>query len=194
MSNEKSRRSNEGHGFGLSIAALPNAEQWMDTFKQQFQLTLDLADAALAGAERMRGAQLEATREFQAQNRRSAEAIAGVKDMPGLLAVQSALASAQWQGAMRYLPGLAEIMQQANVDCARILESRCTRLGENWKQAAAAGAPQQTGGDLSGVWKSAFDAARVSSETMMRALTGQAPWLQKPDRDESPKARAPKAA
>ena len=188
MSNEKTRRSTERHGLGFGIAAVPTAEQWMDTLKQQFRLALDLTDAVLAGVERMRSAQLEATREFQAQHRRSVEAIAGVKDMPGLLAVQSALASAQWQGAMRYVSAMAEITQHANLDCARILESRCTRFGENWKQAAASGVPQHASGDLSALWQPVFDAARVSSETMMKAFTGQAPWLQKPERDEKAKA------
>lgn len=190
MSNEKTRRSNERQGLGFAIAAMPTAEKWMDAFKQQYQLALDLTDAVLAGVERMRSAQLEATREVQAQHRRSVEAIAGVKDMPGLLAVQSALASAQWQGAMRCLAGMAEVTQQTNLDCARILESGCTRVGRDWKQAVAAGAPQQTGGDLSAAWKSAFDAARVSSETMLQALTGQAPWPRKSDRGAPPKAKA----
>jgi hypothetical protein len=190
MNTEKSRRPTERREFGLSMAAAPSAEQWTQAFKQQIQLALDMGEAAFAGMERVRAAQLEIAREVQAQGRRCAEAITEVKDMHGLLAAQSALASAQWQGVMRYFFGMAEITQQTNLDCARILQSRCALLGENWKPGTAAGAAQFAGGDLSAAWKSAFDAARASSETMMRSLTGPASWLQSPERDASVKTKA----
>lgn len=190
MSNEESHRSIKRQGLGLGIAGTPAAEEWVDMFKQQLRLALDLSDATLAGVERVCAAQLEAAREAHAQGRGGAEAIAEVKDMRGLLAVQSALASTQWQRVGRFLSGMAEIAQQTNLDCARILASHCTRLGGNWKPASAVGAAQLTSGDLFPVWKSVFDAAQVSSDTMMRALTGQAPWLQNSKREAPLKAKA----
>jgi hypothetical protein len=142
----------------------------------------------LAGAERLQAAQLEAAHEIQAQNRKSADALAGITDMRALMSAQGALASTQWQAAMRRLSGMAEIVQKTNVDCARILESRCLRLGENWKDVAAA--PQYAPGDMPAAWKSALEAARMSGETMMRALTGQANWLQTTEQSEAHKAKA----
>ena len=172
MSSEKAHRSNETDLFGWKLRALPDAGRWVDAFIQQYQLALDLADAMLAGVERIQSAQLEAAREIQAQNRKSADALAGVRDPRALMTAQGALASAQWQAAMRQLSAMAEIVQKTNLDCARVLEARCVHIGESWKDAAAI--PQFGAVDMPAAWKSALDAARASSETMMRALTGQA--------------------
>jgi len=189
MNSEKARRSSEKNMFGWKFPAMPDAGKWAGAFRQQYELALDLADAMLAGAERLQAAQLEAAHEIQAQNRKSADALAGITDMRGLMSAQGALASTQWQAAMRRLSGMAEIVQKTNADCARILESRCLRLGENWKDVAAA--PQYAPGDMPAAWKSALEAARMSGETMMRALTGQANWLQTTtEQSEAHKAKA----
>ena len=188
MSSEKAHRSNETDLFGWKLRALPDAGRWVDAFIQQYQLALDLADAMLAGVERIQSAQLEAAREIQAQNRKSAAALTGVDDMRALMAAQGALASTQWQAAMRQLSGMAEIVQKTNVDCARILESRCLRLGENWKDVAAV--PHYTPGEMPAAWKSAMEAARMSADAMMRALTGQANWLQTTEQREAQRTKA----
>jgi hypothetical protein len=188
MNTEKTRRSIEQNMFGWKFPTMPDAGKLGEAFKQQYELALDLADAMLAGAERLQSAQLEAAREIQAQNRKGADALAGVSDLRALMAAQGTLASTQWQAAMRQLSGMAEIVQKTNLDCARILESRCLRIGENWKDVAAA--PQFAAGEMPAPWKSAFEAARVSGETMMRALTGQANWLQSMEHSEAHKAKA----
>lgn len=188
MNSVKARRSIEKNVFGWKIPAMADAGRWADAFRQQYELALDLADAMLAGAERLQSAQLEAAREIQTQNRKSADALAGVSDLRALMSAQGALASTQWQAAMRQLSGMAEIVQKTNVDCARILQSRCLRLGENWKDVAAA--PQYTASEMPAAWKSALEAARMSGETMMRALTGQANWLQTTEQSEAHRAKA----
>ena len=188
MNREKARRSNEKNMFGWKFPAMPDSGKWADAYRQQYELALDLADAMLAGAERLQAAQLAAAREIQAQNRKSADALAGVTDLRALLAAQGTLAGTQWQAAMRRLSGMAEIVQKTNVDCARILESRCLRLGENWKHVAAA--PQYATGEMPAAWKSALEAARMSGEAMMRALTGQANWLQTTAQSEAQRAKA----
>ena len=170
----KGRRANEKNMFAWKFRTMPDAGKWANAFMQQYELALDLTDAMLGGVECLQRAQLEAAREIQAQNRKSAQALAGVSDARALIAAQGALASAQWQTAMRQLSGMAEIVQKTNLDCARILEARCVHLAENWKEVAAA--PQITPGEMPAAWKSAMDAARASGETMMRALTGQASW------------------
>ena len=185
MNSEKARRSNEKNMFGWKFPAMPDSGKWADAYRQQYELALDLADAMLAGAERLQAAQLAAAREIQAQNRKSADALAGVTDLRALLAAQGTLAGTQWQAAMRRLSGMAEIVQKTNIDCARILESRGLRLGENWKGVAAV-----PPGEMPAAWNSALEAARVSGETMMRALTGQANWLQTTERSEAHKAKA----
>lgn len=167
---------------------MPDAGKWADAFRQQYELALDLADAMLAGAERLQSAQLEAAREIQAQNRKSADALAGVTDPRALMSAQGALASTQWQAAMRQVSGMAEIVQKTNMECARIVQSRWLQLGENWKDVAAA--PPYTPAEMPVAWKSAMEAARVSGETMMRALTGQANWLQTTEHGEGHKAKA----
>ena len=171
MSSEKARRPNEKNPFGWKFPAVPDAGKWAQAYSQQYELALDLADAMLAGAERLQTAQLEAAREIQAQNRKTAGALAGVTDLRALIAAQAALASTQWQAAMRQWSGMAEIVQKTNVDCAHILESRSQRLGENWKDMAVAA--RYAPGEMPEAWKSALEAARMSGETMMRALTGQ---------------------
>jgi len=188
MSSEKARRSSEKDIFGWRLRTLPDAGRWVDAFIQQYQLALDLADAMLAGVERIQSAQLEAAREFQAQNRRSADALAGVRDPQALMTAQGALASSQWQAAMRQLSAMAEIVQKTNLDCARVLEARCVHIGESWKDAAAI--PQFGAVGMPAAWKSAFDAVRASSETMMRAFTGQGAWAQAAGRSEPHKVKA----
>jgi hypothetical protein len=188
MSNEKARRSNEKNTFGWKSPAMPDGGKWAEAFRQQYELALDLADAMLAGAERLQAAQLEAAREIQAQNRKSADALVGVTDLRALMAAQGALVSTQWQAAMRQLSGMAEIVQKTNGDCAHILESRGLRLGENWKGVAAA--PRYAPGEMPAAWNAALEAARVSGETMMRALTGQANWLQTTVQSEAHKSKA----
>jgi len=189
MNSQKSRRSSERILPGWGPATMPNAEQWADAVKQQFQLALDMCDALLAGVERMQSAQLEAAREIQAQNRRSAEALAGVGDARAILSAQGALAGARWQVAMRQFSTMGEIVQKTHLDCARILQERWVRLGEDWKVAAAA-PRQQGGGDLPAVWKPVLDAIRLSSETMMRTLALQAPWPYAAESEEPHKAKA----
>ena len=188
MHSEKSRRSNEKKMIGWKFPATADASKWVDAFRQQYELALDLADAMLAGAERLQGAQLQAAREIQTQNRNSADALTGVSDMRALLAAQGALASSQWQAAMRQLSGMAEIVQKTNLDCVRILEARCPRLGENWKELAVT--PGFGAGEMPAAWKSALDAARASGETMMRARSGQATWGQTAEQYEAQKAKA----
>ena len=188
MHSEQARRSNEKTMVAWKFAAMPDAGKWADAFRQQYELALDLADAMLAGAERLQSAQLEAAREIQAQNRKAADDLAGVTDPRALMAAQGALASTQWQAVMRELSGMAEIVQKTHADCARILESRSLRLGANWKNVAAA--PRYAPWEMPAAWKSALEAARVSGETMMRALTGQASWLPTTEQSDAHKAKA----
>jgi len=185
---EKAGRSSKSGRFEWNFPAMPDAGKWADVCRQQYELALDLADAVLVGAERLQQAQLEAARDIQAQNRKSADALAGVADPRALMTAQAALASTRWQAAMRQWSGMGEIVQKTNADCVRILELRCMQLGENWKSAASA--PQCAAGGIPDAWKSVMETALKSSESMMRALTAQPNGLQATMQSEGKKAKA----
>jgi hypothetical protein len=188
MNSEKNGRTAENTSLGWKVPVLPDATRWMEAYRKQFQLALELGDALLQGVERMQGAQLQAAREIQAQNRKSADALAGAADVRELMSAQSALTSVQWQAAMRQLSGMAEIVQKTNLDCMQVLQSRCMSLGDNWKEAAATPAFGAAG--MPGSWQSAMDAARASGEAMMKMLTGQAASPQSAARTGLQKAKA----
>jgi hypothetical protein len=95
------------------------AEQWFKIYRSGFDTVLAVSNAALAGAERMQMAQLEADVESQTCNRTAALGVADCRDMSGLLALQSNLASAYLESSMRYWTTLAQLAQ-SNAEIARL--------------------------------------------------------------------------
>jgi hypothetical protein len=144
------------------------AEQWFKIYRSGFDTVLAVSNAALAGAERMQMAQLEADVESQTCNRTAALGVADCRDMSGLLALQSNLASAYLESSMRYWTTLAQLAQQTNAEIARLLTARCEEWGSAMQGTlpAAAGTPES----MRQPFVIAFEAARASQEAMMKSI------------------------
>ena len=149
-------------------------EQWFKAYRAGFDILLAVSNAALAGAERMRMAQLEADVETQTRNRTAAIEVGQCRDVQGLVALQSNLATAYMESAMRYGNTFAQLAQQTNAEIAKLLTARY----EEWNRFVssalpAGGAP----GAAQQPFAMALEAARASQEAMMKSfssIAGQA--------------------
>jgi hypothetical protein len=143
-------------------------EQWFKACRTGFDTWLSLSNAALAGVERMQMAQLEADVETQTRNRTAALGTADCRDMSGLLALQSNLATAYMESSMRYWSTLTQLAQQTNAEIAKLITARCEEWGHTMQGAlpATEGAPQA----MPQPFVIAFEAARASQEAMMKSI------------------------
>lgn len=145
------------------------AEQWFKAYRAGFDTLLAVANATLAGTERMRMAQLEADVETQTQNRSALLAVADCRDVNGLFALQSRLATAYMESAMRYWTTLAQLGQQTNAEIAKVLGVRY----DEWAKALQGAFPAGSGAapmPMPQPLATAFEAARASQEAMMKSL------------------------
>ena len=83
------------------------AARYLDAFRTQFETGLTLVNALVAGAERVREAQLAAARETRVQHKQVAERVAKTASMQDLLALQSSLLNEYCFGTVRYWSRLA---------------------------------------------------------------------------------------
>lgn len=146
------------------------AEQWFKACRTGFDTWLSLSNAALAGAERMQMAQIEADVETQTRNRTAALGAADCRDMSGLLALQSNLTTAYMESAMRYWTTFTQLAQQTNAEMAKLVTTRCEEWGRTMQgalPAAAEGAPEAA---MPQPFVIAFEAARASQEAMMKSI------------------------
>jgi phasin family protein len=159
-----------------SIPAVPQldwaaaADQWFKVCRSGFDSWLALSNAALAGAERMRMVQLEADVETQTRNRDAALGVADCRDMSGLLALQSNLATAYMESAMRYWKTLSELAQQTNAEVARLFTARCDEWSRSVQGALPLGTPVSASEAMPPPFVIAFEAARASQEAMMKSI------------------------
>jgi phasin family protein len=120
-------------------AAVPDwtdvADQWFRAYRAGFDILLSLTNAALAGAERTQMAQLGAEVEAQTRNRQTALAMANVRDLDGLVALQSRLVQGYAESTLRYWSTCAELAQQTNAEIARIVTTRAA----DWQRLAQGG-------------------------------------------------------
>lgn len=143
------------------------AQQWFQVYRSGFDTWLALCNAALAGAERVQMAQLEADVETQTRNRSAALAVNDCRDLNGLVALQANLATAYAESAMRYARTFAELAQQTNAEVAKLLTGRLEEWNRLLRGALPAAGAQ---GALQPPFVIAFEAARASQEAMMKSI------------------------
>jgi len=110
--------------FAAMMPQMGVPTQAFSLYKSGFDTWLALANAALAGAERIRMTQLATDVETLGENRRAAVDGAAARDVPDLMAVQAGLARAYLEGWMRYWAAVAEAMQSTQAEVGRILSAR----------------------------------------------------------------------
>jgi len=147
---------------------MPNfaPEQWFETCRMPFDTWLELSNATMSCAERM----LAFTSETQSQIRAAAAALAKAKDPQEAVSLQGMLMTACWQGTLQYWKHVAELAQKNQLECAKILERRCTQASGSWMPAGGASGQNLTESMSSGM-QSAFDAARKANDAILKAWT-----------------------
>ena len=161
----------------LKTAAAPGidwadvAGQWFKAYRAGFDTVLGLSNAALAGAERMQMVQLEADVETQTRNRTAALAVGDCRDVQGLLALQSNLATAYMESAMRYGTTFAQLAQQTNAEIAKLLTARYEEWGRFVRGALPVGSGTES---MQQPFAIAFEAARVSQQAMIQSIASLA--------------------
>ena len=158
-------------GIALGIDWADVAGQWFKAYRAGFDTLLGLSNAALAGAERMQMVQLEADVETQTRNRTAALAVGDCRDVQGLLALQSNLATAYMESAMRYGMTCAQLAQQTNAEIARLLTARY----EEWARFMRGALPVGTAPEsMQQPFAIAFEAARASQQAMIQSIASLA--------------------
>lgn len=166
------------------------SRQWLSAYKANLDTLLAVASATLAGAERMRMAQLAADVETQAQNRQAAKDVAASRDVPGVLAAQSQLSGAYSEGYMRCWAAMAEAAQRTQLEIAQILSARAGEINEEMRKTLSGGAKAlpQLPDSLAGL----MEAARGQQEAMLAAVSSLATLH--PNPEEKGAVRAGKRA
>jgi phasin family protein len=150
------------------------AALYVDALRTQFETGLALVNALVAGAERIREAQLDAARATRVNHKQIAERVAKTTSMQDLLALQLSLLNEYCFGSVRYWSQLAEIGRKTQEDVAGIVQKQ-------GRQALAQAAAENSAISLPGsaeplvaAMQSAINAARRANESFANALTGAA--------------------
>jgi hypothetical protein len=159
------------HGPEQAWAEL--SQQWVAAYKANLDTLLAIANAALAGAEKMRMAQLATDVETQTQNRQVAKEVASSSDVPGLVAAQSHLSGAYSEGYVRYWSMMLEAAQQTQAEIARILAARAAEMNEEMRKAFG-GAGAGTIPALPEQMAQMIEVARSQQEAMLKAVSSLA--------------------
>ena len=144
---------------------------YVDAWRGYFDNGVQLANAVLAGADRLREFQLGTARDIQKKYVEIAGRLANAKSAEDLMALQSALMRDYSAGAVGYWTKLSELLQQTQGRIAATLEKQGTRVLE--QASASVQAPAQLYGaprELIAVMQNAFDAARGANEAFLKAL------------------------
>lgn len=148
------------------------AARYLDAFRTQFETGLALVNALVAGAERIREAQLAAARETRVHHEQLAERVGKTASMQDLLALQSSLLSEYCFGTARYWSQLAEIGRETQEDIANVVQKQGKQV---LAQAAAENSAIALPGSaepLVSAMQTAFNAARKANESFANALVG----------------------
>ena len=109
-------------------------QQYLDACKVQYETSLQLLNAIVAGAERMREAQVAAARETQGQQRRVIEALGQTGDGRQLLALEGQVFSDYVSGCLQCWSKLAELAQQTQAELMQIVQRSSGRTTRGAKK------------------------------------------------------------
>ena len=150
------------------------AARYVDAFRMQFETGLALVGALVAGAERVREAQLTAARDTRVQHKQIAERVAKTTSMQDMMALQSSLLNEYCFGVVRYWSQLAEIGRKTQEDVANIVQKQGKQvLAQASAETSAISLPAPAE-PLVSAMQSAFNAARRANESFANALIGAA--------------------
>jgi phasin family protein len=165
------RKSAAAPGIAPGIEWADVTGQWFKAYRTGFDTLLAVSNAMLAGAERMQMTQLEADVETQTRNRTAALAVGDCRDVQGLLALQSNLATAYLESATRYGTNFAQLAQQTHAEIAKLLTARYDEWNRFMRGALPAGVAPES---MQHPFALAFEATRASQEAMIKSFASLA--------------------
>jgi phasin family protein len=148
------------------------AARYLDAFRAQFETGLTLVNALVAGAERVREAQLAAARETRVNHRQIAERVAKTASMQDLLALQSSLFNEYCFGSVRYWSQLAEAGRRTQEDIANIVQKQGKQVLAQASAESSAISLPVSAEPLVSAMQTAFNTARKANESFANALVG----------------------
>jgi len=166
---------------GFSMNAIRDTAQtpgmlYFERCKTQCEAGLALANALVAGSERMRAAQLDAVRETEAQIRHVAEQIGKVTTMPDLLTLQGGLVNDYYLGAVRYWTNLTKLTQQTQVEVLGLMRKHGSQSLDQATVTNSEGSLPALSGPFAAVMQMALDVTRGTNDAIVKALrTNYAP-------------------
>ncbi|MFA7268599.1 MAG: phasin family protein [Sterolibacterium sp.] len=147
-------------------------EQIASTNKANVEALLTLANTAFTSAERFAALNLNAARTLLEDSATSAKALLGVKDIQGLVSLQSTLAQPAVEKAVAYSRSIYEIATQTQEEVSKIVESQFAETNKNVASVldkAAKNAPAGSDVAVAAV-KSAIAAANSAYDSMTKAV------------------------
>ena len=146
-------------------------EQLANSNKNNVEAILNLANTAFASAERLAALNLNTARSLLEDSVSSAKALLGVKDIQGLVSLQTTLAQPTVEKAVAYSRSVYEITTQTQEEVAKIVESQFAETNKHVATAldkAAKNAPAGSDVAVAAV-KSAIAAANSAYDSMTKA-------------------------
>ncbi len=148
------------------------AARYIDAFRTQFETGLALMNALVAGAERLREAQLTAARDTRVQHKKIAERVAKTASMQDLLALQSSLLNEYCFATVSYWAQLAEIGRATQEDIANVVQQQGKQVLAQASAESSAISLPGSAEPLVSAMQTAFNAARKANESFANALIG----------------------
>lgn len=145
-------------------------EQLVQFSKSSMETTLTLANITIQSTERLMGLQIKTARDALDHGMKSAQALADVRSMQDLVALQSSSAQPNLEKALAYSRSLYEVASDAQVRIGKLVETHMTALSGNLMVAMDKAVKTAPAGSESvfAAFKSAVSAANSAYDTMSR--------------------------
>ncbi len=142
-------------------------EQFAALQKANLDTTISLANAVLAGAERLAGLQLATAKELLADNAKTARSLMAIKNPQELTAFQPV--EPLLERALAYSRSVYEVTAQTQTEIAKVLEGRMKHLTATMNEAMETAAKAGPGSDVAmAAIKSAMAAANSAYENVQK--------------------------
>lgn len=148
-------------------------EKFVALGKVNVETAISLANLVLDSTERLVEVQLDAAKDAVTEGAKNAKALAAVKDVQGLIALQQELAQPAVEKAVGYSRNVYEVAAKAQSELGQLVEERIAEFNKDVIAAleqAVKAAPAGVGADAAvAAVKSAVAAASSAYDTMSKA-------------------------
>ena len=144
------------------------SKYWFEAYKNGLDMLLAISNSALAGAEHLRMLQLSTDVATQHQNKEALAAVAGARDLQGMMKAQQQLSQAYIDSFMKYWSTTAEMLQQSQAEMTKVMSAHMGGFGKGFESMMP---PGMKPGEMP-TFNSAIEAMKKSQEAMMKAMAG----------------------